>query len=263
MMDSALNQGGPTLQQELMCPVTGLRVLSRPEWTQQRVSDSHLANFKVIGDSIIYSRPQGFVDLKGVQRALALNEEVAGSMSGPKGKYIQIEDYSALDGLSQAARRYATDAMTSNPRILALIFCNLSPLFSIAVKFGSRFNTPGKPIHVTSHYKSAIERAVELGETSTYSPDAFVLGQRVSIDDSVNTLSPIDVLSNDSWNTRTPQYSNTFLIIDGCVLHSTAEGHIEPEHIPMLERTRHSCQAALTGGASIEYIISNGSPVIA
>ena len=261
MMKNALNQCGLASQQELICPVTGLRILSRPEWTQQRVSDTLVANFYVIGNFIIYSCPQGFADVNGVQRSLALNEEVARSVSGYNGQYIQIEDYAALDGLSQAARRYATDAMTNNSRILALIFCNLSPLFSIAVKIGSRFNTPGKPIHVTGHYRSAVKLALELSETFTHAPEAFVLGHRVCIDASMRTLSPIEVLSNDSWTIRTPTFSNKFVIIDGCILHSTAEGHIEPEHIPLLENNRRSCQAALPAGSGIEYIIVNASQI--
>ncbi len=107
MMKNALNQCGRDSQPELICPVTGLRILSRPEWTQQRVSDTLLANF-----------------------------------------------------------------------------------------------------YVTGHYRSAVKLALELSETFTHAPEAFVLGHRVCIDASMRTLSPIEVLSNDSWTIRTPTFSH-------------------------------------------------------
>jgi hypothetical protein len=90
--------------------------------------------------------------IHGVQQSFALNEVVAESITSIDGQYIQIEDYAALKGLSQAAGVTPPTQMTANRRILAFIFCNLSPLLSIAVKIGSRFNASDKPIHVEGQY---------------------------------------------------------------------------------------------------------------
>ena len=258
-MNAFINQDGRPAQSDFVCPVTGLKVVTRPEWIRQRLSDTFVANFYVVGDAIIYSCPEGFADIHGVQQSLALNQVVADSITGINGKYIQIEDYAALEGLSQAARRYATNTMTANRRILALLFCNLSPLLSIAVKIGRRFNLSGKPIHVDGQYSGAVARAFRLCEASLHGSGGFVLGRKACIDDAARSLSPIEVLSNDAWNIRTPTFSNHSVLIDRRILHSVAEGGIEPEHIPMLEKMRHLFQAELPRGSAIEYVVINAS----
>ncbi|HKJ30425.1 MAG TPA: hypothetical protein VKA34_01300, partial [Balneolales bacterium] len=146
----------------LFCPVTGLKVFSVPEWINQKVSDTFIANFQIIGGSILYSLPKGRADLNGVRNSSVLREKVGSFISGGNGPYVQIQDYAFLRGSSTAARRYFTTTMNNDKRLLSLIFCNLSPQLSIAVKIGRRFNTAGKYIHVVRDYKEAAKLALEL-----------------------------------------------------------------------------------------------------
>jgi hypothetical protein len=122
-----------------------------------------------------------------------------------------------LKGLSQAARRYATstnDRQSTDSGIA--IFCNLSPLLSIAVKIGRRFNAVGQ----TRLCGRAIQRML-LRVHSGYAKrlclrsGGFVLGRKTCIDDTARSLSPIEVLSNDAWNIRTTTFSNTLLLSTG------------------------------------------------
>ncbi|BBO69486.1 hypothetical protein DSCA_34160 [Desulfosarcina alkanivorans] len=247
------------MQPDWVCPVTGFRVAFRPEWIRQQVGETLVANFYVIGGAIIYSCPEGFADITGVRQSLALNEAVAESVSGVNGQYLQIEDYAALEGVSQSARQYATNRLTANQRILALIFCNLSPLLSIAVKIGRRFNLSDKPIYVEGQYGDAAVRALKLCDPSLSGSDAFLFGQQTCIDRSNRSFSPVEVLSNESWNIQTPKFANRSVIVDRRILHSIAEGGIEREHIPMLEKMRPLFQAQLPHGSAIEYVIIDAS----
>ena len=72
-------------------------------------------------------------------------------------------------------------------------------------------------------------------------------------------MTPVDILSKDSWNIDTPGYSNRVVIIDQCILHSTSAGYFETKHIPLIERMRDQCHAALSGDSSIKYIIVDSS----
>ncbi len=76
----------------LYCPIEGFKISNKPDWINQKVSDTFEANFWIIGDSIIYSRPKGFSDFEGVQNSLALNNEVAAVVSSGNNPYILIED---------------------------------------------------------------------------------------------------------------------------------------------------------------------------
>ena len=159
----------------LFCPETGLKVSSVPRWINQKVSDTFEANFSIIGDSIIYSLPKGVSDLKGVQKSLVLNDEVANFVSEGNGAYIQIEDYALLNGSSTAARRYFTRNMNNNKRRLSIIFCNLSTQMSIAVKIGKRFNSSYKNIHVAKQYRDAVRLAVELSGRDEVQNDTDII----------------------------------------------------------------------------------------
>ncbi len=107
------------------CPATGLKVIQNPDWINQKMSKRFTANFWIINESMIYSRPKGYADLEGVRNSLALNKTVSDHVKG-KGSFVQIEDYYDLGGSSIKARRFFTKKMNENNRLLSLVFCNLS-----------------------------------------------------------------------------------------------------------------------------------------
>jgi len=243
----------------LFCPVTGLKVFSKPEWINQKVSDTFIANFWIIGSSIIYSLPKGRADLKGVRNSLALKDKVASLVSGGNGPYVQIQDYSFLRGSSTAARRYFTSTTNNDKRISSMIFCNLSPPLSIAVKIGRRFNTTGKYIHVARHYGDAAKRALKLSGQEDLKIDIAPIDLCKCFENIDCFLSPVELLSEDAWNIQTPEYSNQAVIIDQCTLHSTSEGYLESKHIPLIEHMRYMYQSAIPEDSKIKYIVLDSS----
>ena len=244
---------------DLFCPVTGLRVFSRSEWTNKRVSDTFVANFFIIGNSIVYSLPAGKADLKGVQNSGALKREVTKHVSDGNGPYIQIQDYANLNGSTQAARSYFINNANEDKRLLSMIFCNLSTPLSIAVKIGNHFNTSGKNIHIAKHYEDAIKWALEFCDQHNLKKDFLTLDQSICFDNPDHSLTPIELISNNDWDIQTPEFSNRSVMIDRCILHSISEGYLEPEHIPLIDRMRYMCQSALPKGSTIKYIVVNSS----
>jgi hypothetical protein len=243
----------------LFCPVTGLKVFSDPEWINQKCSDTFIANFWIIGSSIIYSFPEGRADLKGVRNSLALKDKIVNLLSGGSGPYIQIQDYSSLRGSSAAARRYFTSKANDDNRLLSMIFCNLSPPLSIAVKIGRRFNTVGKYIHVTRHYEDAAKLALELSDQEDLEIDSAIRELCKSFNNINRSMSPVELLSEDAWNIQTPEYSNQVVVIDQSILHSTSDGYLESKHIPLIEHTRYLCQSAILEESKIKYLVLDSS----
>ena len=246
---------------DLFCPVTGLRIYSRSEWINKRVSDTFVANFYIIGNSIIYSLPTGKADLKGVQNSTALKKEITEHVSNGNEPYIQIQDYAALKGSSQAARSYFINSANEDKRLLSLIFCNLSPPLSIAVKIGNRFNTTGKNIHIAKHYKDAIRRATELCAQHNLKEDSATLDQSIRFNSPDRSLTPIHLISDEAWDIQTPEFSTRAVIIDKHILHSTSEGYLEAKHIPLIDQMRHRYRSALPKGSTIDYIVADSSRV--
>ncbi len=239
----------------LYCPITGYEVFSHPEWLNHKVSDTFTSNFRIIGHSIIYSSPRGHADLIGTKKSLALNAQVASVVTGGIGPYVQIEDYAHLHGSSLSARRFITNTFNNSKRRLTIIFCNLSPPLSIAIKIGRRFNTSGKYLHVAKHYKDAIQQAVELSGQGNLPLDTAPIDLSKYIADHYHSLVPVDVRSDDAWEIQTPEFSNNSVVIDQCILHSTTKGFLEPEHIPHIERMRDRCQSDIADTSPIKYFV--------
>jgi signal transduction histidine kinase len=201
----------------------------------------------------------GKADLEGTQNALTLHDEVIKHVSAGIGPYIQIEDYAALNGSTQAARSYFINKMNMNERYSSLIFCNLSPSLSIAVKIGSRFITTGKPIHVTKHYSDALKQALKHCEQHNIKTDVNTLEPGLRLNRSERSLKPIHLLSDSTWDIQTPEFSNHSVIINKHIVHSKPKGYLESKHISLLDQKRNVYQAALPQGSTIDYMIVDSS----
>ena len=239
----------------LYCPVTGLEVFSHPDWINQHVSDTFIANFWIIGNSILYSSPSGYADLEGVRNSLMLNDQVASFAGDKSTPYTQIEDYIFLKGSSVSARRFFSKNMNNDNRRLSIVFCNLSPQLSMAVKLGTYFNTTGKGIYITKSYKTAIKEALALNSpiNSEFKTAPIELPQY--LEESNPNLVPIEVLSDDDWEIRTDEFQNKSVIINRSVMHSSSKGYLDEDHIPLVTRVRHKCQEAISKDAQIKYIV--------
>ena len=243
----------------LFCPVTGLNILTYPDWINQKVSNTLVANNWMIGDYILYSLPKGRADLNGIQNALNLHDKIASFVSGGNNLYVQIEDYSFVTGASLSARRYFINKLNNDKRRSSIIFCNLSPQLSIAVDIGRHFNTTGKYVYVAKNYQDAVNRALERCGQEELQQDTLAIKIGKCFANNEHFLVPVDILSEKAWQIQTSEFSNISVIVNQCVLHSTTKGYLRPKHIPLIDRLRDSCQSAILENSSIKYMIIDSS----
>ena len=238
----------------LYCPITGLNVFSEAEWRNQNVSNTFRSNFWIINGLIIYSRPEGYADLKGVIKSLALNDNVAQFISEDS-PFVQIEDYAALSGASPEARKYFTNWMKDNKRTNTLIFCNLSLPMAVAIRMGRRLTSSNKEIHIAGNYSDALNQALAFIPPENFKHNKAPIDISKCYNNKIDSMSPIDIQSDAAWNIQTPEYSNQAVVVDHHILHSTSEGYLKSGHIPLIEDIRDLCQSALTENYRIEYIV--------
>ena len=241
----------------LHCPESGARVFENPDWVGQKVSDTFTANFWLLNDSIIYSLPEGRGCIQSVRDSLRLNDDVVAYVSKSGRSHIQIEDYDRITGSTSEARRYFTDRMDNCEQLSALIFCNLSPALSIAVNIGKRLNKSGKRIYVVKHYRDAVKLALELDNHKIEESEHPPIDLTGCFPNTQKSLSPIDVAYSDDWSIQTLGYSNTLVIVDHSILHSTVEGYLEATHLGLIDRFRERCLADLGGQSPIDYVVIN------
>ncbi len=243
----------------LFCPVTGIKVFSRPEWTNKKVSDTLESSFSIIGNYIVYSSPAGKSDLAGIKKTTRLKAEVVKHLPDRNGPYIQIQDYRALHGSSLAARKYFIQSANEDKRLHALIFCNLSTPLSLAVKIGKQFNTTDKTVHITKHYADAIKLALKYCDQLNLKQDILTRNRKFLFVDSSHSLRPTELVSNTDWDIKTPEFSNCSVLIDQCILHSVSKGNVEAQHVPLIDYMRYQCHSSLPTGSTIKYIVVDSS----
>jgi len=159
------------LKESDVCPVTGMQIIRKPEWTDQTFgTDYYRMTFSLIGRHVLLSKVWGYTDLyTGKQYNFHLGK-VADSVF-PKGeKYILIEDYADHSSASIAAKNYYIAQQKNNERLAGVIFCNTSPLFAIMIKIGKRIGKPRFPVEIAKDYKAAIMLAEKWTKLKKESP---------------------------------------------------------------------------------------------
>jgi signal transduction histidine kinase/CheY-like chemotaxis protein len=80
------------------CPITGLPVESRPEWTDLQVAEQYWVTFKRIGDNILQNLPFGNMAYFDTDRYFELRNKVI-SEAFPDGRYyVDLKSYEKLTG---------------------------------------------------------------------------------------------------------------------------------------------------------------------
>ena len=119
---SSESRPGSTSPDHATCPVTGLPVIRRPEWTDIQLDDNYSTTVEVIGGHILKSTPVGFATSAGVSKLNRLHREIIGEAIKPGAAYVHISDYTRFKGSSLEARRaFAADLKTREG--LAALVC--------------------------------------------------------------------------------------------------------------------------------------------
>jgi len=200
-----------------ICPVTGLAIHRRPEWTDVDfdTDTDYKGTFSIVEDSILLSQVSGYATLRGVEKAFKLISEMVTAGIAQGRPYVQIEDYSNLHGASLEARKYYIDNMKRRERLLGLIFCGISPMFKMSIKLAKRLNILKFDVHIVKDYSEAVELALKM-----------LSADKTQVDDSLPTVTQPDAVSDKEglspeiitypeWDLQLDGFSARFEIIDG------------------------------------------------
>jgi len=215
-----------------ICPVTGLHILRRPEWSNVRFSKDYRATISILGDNILLVQPSGYATQSDVENVFGLIHKIeTETLSGGR-PYVQISDYSNVQGASLEARKYFIDSVKKRERLLGLIFYGVSPFFKLSIKLGQRFNIVKFNVKIADDYSDAVKLSQKLlstSETKTEYSFADVTVQPIKA--SNRNRSCHKIITHPEWYFQTENFSLKFEIINGFVLHGISTGRLEKEHI--------------------------------
>ena len=212
-----------------LCPVTGLPILQRPEWTDVDFGKDFRMTIRMVGSSILHSRPSGYATMHDTEHALELTAKVVAEAIGEGTPYVQIEDYLNLRSASFAARRYFIDNMQKREQLKSLIFCGATPIFKMSIKLGKRFSVVMTKVELVDDYGEAVKLALEVLSADKTGAVNFV--EKVPAKLPVTSQKPI---TRDDWLVQLDGYTARYELIDDDIAHIISVGSMEEAHIPPL-----------------------------
>ena len=216
------------------CPVTGLPILQRSEWTDMSYGKDFKLTVRTVGSSILHTRPSGYATIHDAEHALKLTGKVATEAISKDLPYVQIEDYSNFHGASFEARRYFITNMQKRERLIALIFCGATPFFKMSIKLGKRFSIINENVQLVEDYSEAIKLALEI-----LSAEKTLAGDSVEHIPTQPLVSPPKITTRDDWHLHLDGYKARYELIDDDIAHAISTGFLEEAHIPILFETIH------------------------
>lgn len=176
------------------CPVTGLPVLTRPEWTRVDLGNNYEATFKVIGNSILLSDPRGRADYDAFERFFDLRDKIIAEVFGKDKFFIEIKDFFSTRTPSKSQRRLFVDRMARHDnQIIGFIAYNAPLGVRFTLNVGKRLIFTKQPSMVADNYEKAILMATsalnfhgntgELPARNFFSPEQIPHRTRISYSD--------------------------------------------------------------------------------
>ncbi len=220
-----------------MCPVTGLPVTERPEWTDVSLGSGFSATYRIVGDHILVVHSHGQATLESLKAGKRCYDRIVGEIFGTR-PFVQIEDLHGLSGFTLSARKFFTHHIKDNRQIRSLLFCGATTFQRLAIRLGMRWYRAEFDVAVVDSLEEALARARQ-----TMVPVQDNHGAPVPEGTARGTGPPGDrgnaLLITDGFCA----YSE---LIAGDVYHVTSSGVISTDHMTSLFR-RHSERIAALG----------------
>lgn len=144
------------------CPVSGLPVLRRPEWTRVPFGSEYELTLSVIGENILLSQPAGIVTNQNVREIMALEERVVNESPLHGRPYVQIEDFSRFKRATLPARKYYIEFMKARKNLVGLLFFGSSPSFNLSIKLARHITTVPYEVLLVQDYPRAMASALRI-----------------------------------------------------------------------------------------------------
>ncbi|MCF6248065.1 MAG: response regulator [Desulfobacula sp.] len=167
-----------------VCPITGLSIITKPEWAYVGEKGDFKVVVSLIGERILYIKAKGHVHCTDQVHSIRLQDQIAKTQIGVDQPFIQIQDWEKLKAASNKSRQLYIDYLKNNiDRILGIFFCHTSFMFQMSIKLGKRLNMVPFPLHIQNDYATSMIAARNLLEKK-----GFLKAQSVSKNDSIIPL---------------------------------------------------------------------------
>ena len=209
----------PTPNPSPCCPVTGLPITGKPEWTDIQLDSEYSVTFSMVGKAILLVTPKGIPSDKGAYLLLDKRKEIISDAGLADSKYAEIRDYQMLTAVpSKGGRMVLTNFLLQEQlkgQMQGFWVFGAPLLIRFMLRAGLRLHKAVIPIDAAKDYPEAIKTAVK------------VLRQN-GVDVGSNFYSSI---KKDDWALEIDEYGISFELIGEDILYTIARGKQKEHHV--------------------------------
>jgi PAS domain S-box-containing protein len=231
---------------ETICPVTGLTVTARPEWTDRQSGSGYRLTTRVIGDRIILNQPSGHAQLSDIVDSLQVTDAIVQEHIDASAGYVHLSDYAGMRSITREARKHYIRHMSRREKMIGLICYGVDPLSATMIKLAKRINNVRFKVLIVADYRAAVLAATRLlGIDSTAGESIESANQPRDSDISEHYENGRHTLRCDQWRLERDGYRLTVEVIDRRIYHARSSGTLRAHHIEAVDRLRERVRRVL------------------
>ncbi len=212
------------------CPVSGLPVTRRPEWTDIDLGNGYSVSFEFIGDRILLSGSKGWkhANRQTIKQLFRKRREILDQMLDKNETFVELRDYGHFKGISsrEARDQFIAEMRKDRHRIEAFIGFNAPRAIKIGFSVWGRLFRAPFPVLIEKDYAAALQKALAAAS------------DHISIDgwpDRKVVKQPRATYASDAYRVE-------YEIIDSRIVHSAGKGlYTSRDVAPTMECFRSVC----------------------
>jgi len=213
---------------EKICPITGVTIISYPEWENVVCNKGYSVSYKIIKDNILLGEGVGKATINGLIKSLGLGLKII-EKHFKNNPFVYIENFGRISNPTNESRKYYTKHMKSlsEKNMKALIYYNVSPYLRFNIKLAKKLNFLSYPVLVAKDYTEAVNLAQNILKDKN---NSFILTNNKGH----------NIIRKPEWNYKDKFLSVQYEVINNKIINVLLKGTIKKEHIiPLLNlRTR-------------------------
>ncbi|MCG8633310.1 MAG: response regulator [Desulfobacterales bacterium] len=145
-----------------VCPVTGLRIISRPGWIFTGENGGFSVCISVVGTAILLIEAKGYSHGEDLVQSIRFRQQVQQEAVPGNSPLVLICDCTRIRGGAGAARQLFMRGLKEERRIRGVVFCTPSLFMRMGIRLGARLSRFPFPVYVADNYDSAVEISVNM-----------------------------------------------------------------------------------------------------
>ena len=211
---------------EKTCPITGVTIISYPEWENIVCNDGYSVSYKIIKENILLGEGVGKATIEGLMKSLGLGSKIIQKYFKNK-PFVYIENFSNVVNPTNESRKYYMKHMKnlSEKNMKALIYYNVSSYLRFNIKLAKKLNFLSYPVLVVKDYTEAVNLAQDILKNKK---NPFALANKKGH----------DIIEKPEWNYKDEDLFVKYEVINNKIINVFIKGTIKKEHIMPLFKLR-------------------------